>query len=217
MPLISSCGKYRLLFITLIGYILVAPFMHHDLLGRILYAFLFLLVMIGVSTNIKTPYHGAYIMPILGTLTLITTFFDDMSFQLLLASKAVSLMFFVYAIFLFGRNIFLDYHKDIDRIFGSISVYLLIGISYGIVYAGLQLLVPGSIIYQQSGMILHNSFDNFYFSFITLTTVGFGDIVPANDMARAIVMLEGITGLFYLAILVASLTNVFNAYTSQEK
>jgi voltage-gated potassium channel Kch len=52
-------------------------------------------------------------------------------------------------------------------------------------------------------------YDNYptatYFSFVTLTTLGYGDISPATPIAEVIVILEAVTGMFYLAVIVASL------------
>lgn len=215
MTLIEKRAKYRLLFLTLVGYILISPFTQDDLLGRFLYACLFLFVMIGVSANIRPEGHKCWIIPLLGMIVLITTFLDSLSLGFMIASKLIALLYFTYAIFLFGKNIFTDYHRDFDRIFGSISVYLLIGVVYAIIYLTIQTIYPGSIVYQQTGKSVIDSFDFYYFSFITLTTVGFGDIIPTNDLTRAFAMLEGITGLFYLAVLVASLTNILKGHTSK--
>lgn len=89
---------------------------------------------------------------------------------------------------------------------GAICIYLLIGLAYGFVYSMVEMLHPGSFehIHPVLGKSL-SEFDFFYFSFITLTTVGYGDVAVLTPYARSIVILESITGIFYLAILVARL------------
>jgi voltage-gated potassium channel len=98
----------------------------------------------------------------------------------------------------------------------SISVYLLLGLTWGLLYVVIFSLQPGAFsiaglvppIPGQSG----NSQPMFpilgYFSLITLSTVGYGDITPVTMQARFAAAAEGITGQFYLAILVARLVGM---------
>ena len=65
-----------------------------------------------------------------------------------------------------------------------------------------------AFVYSSTGLPLQHPFDDYYFSFVTLTTTGFGDIVPNSQVARSFVTIEAITGLFYLAILVAHLATL---------
>ena len=57
-----------------------------------------------------------------------------------------------------------------------------------------------------------HSFDAFYFSFITLSTVGYGDITPMSHVARTLAMTEAMTGTLYIAVLISRLVAL---YTSQ--
>ena len=55
-----------------------------------------------------------------------------------------------------------------------------------------------------------------YFSFVTLITIGFGDITPLKDISQTVVILEGIVGQFYVAILVARIVSVYAFYADKE-
>ena len=61
-----------------------------------------------------------------------------------------------------------------------------------------------------------NGFNGFYFSFITLSTVGYGDITPVSKVARMLAAMEAMTGLFYVAILIARLVSLYSAPGSTE-
>jgi hypothetical protein len=92
------------------------------------------------------------------------------------------------------------------RVQGGIAAYLLLGLSWAQAYALLELLRPGSF----SGAIGvaggHRAW--VYFSFVTLTTVGYGDILPVHPAARSLAVLEAVTGPLYIAILLARLVSL---------
>ena len=100
-----------------------------------------------------------------------------------------------------------------DTIFGAVAVYLLFGVIMAMMFHFLNNVSPGSVIasvgeatsilerYDQFGELL-------YFSFVTLTSVGYGDLTPISPPARSLAMLEGIVGQLYLAILIARLVGI---------
>jgi hypothetical protein len=61
-----------------------------------------------------------------------------------------------------------------------------------------------------------NGFTSLYFSFITLSTVGYGDIVPASEVARMLAMVEAMFGMFYMTVLVARLVSLYSSKTPLE-
>lgn len=88
----------------------------------------------------------------------------------------------------------------------GVSGYLLLGILWGLGFRLLERLSPGSFSY--SGAAAGGSMDGFnciYFSFVSLTTLGFGEIVPVSRVARMLTQGEAVAGMFYLAILISRL------------
>ena len=83
----------------------------------------------------------------------------------------------------------------------------MLGLVFGITYTVLETLLPGSFanIPEQPKAI---SSSLFYYSYVTLTTLGYGDIVPLRPLARTIAYLEAIVGVFYMAILVGSMIGI---------
>ena len=97
---------------------------------------------------------------------------------------------------------------DIDgkKILGAICLYLLMGLIWAVLYTLVQLTFPGSFTHISSDSAWFTLFPDFiYFSFVTITTLGFGDISPLSPISRFLVYFEAIVGQFYMAILVASL------------
>lgn len=93
-------------------------------------------------------------------------------------------------------------HFD-DRLIGAAAAYLLGAEFWAGVFSALVLLDPGSI--AQAGVAVQSADELKYFSFVTLTTLGYGDIVPVSREARALASFEAVSGVFFLAFLVSRL------------
>ena len=122
-----------------------------------------------------------------------------------IASILVLLFFLVNSLVLAIKHILFGPKIDMNKIVGSITIYLLIGIIWALLYGLIEVLIEGSF----SGNLLNlgdsRFWDLIYFSFVTLTTLGYGDILPMNTYARTLAYIEAIVGQFYIALLVASL------------
>lgn len=96
------------------------------------------------------------------------------------------------------------------RIRGAIAEYLLIAILFAFLYGLIEELAPGSLIIPESWTVspVAHGEAYYYFSIITLTTVGFGDITPVHPFVRSLVMLEALLGQLYPAILIARLVTL---------
>jgi voltage-gated potassium channel len=107
------------------------------------------------------------------------------------------------------RQIAVSNNISANRIIGAICVYLMIGVIWSIFYSLLEVGVPGSF----KGLMKQSSTDWspdwVYYSFVTLSTLGYGDITPLTFSARALSYFEAIVGQFYLAILVAGLVGAY--------
>ncbi len=99
-----------------------------------------------------------------------------------------------------------------DSIKGGICTYLLLGVTWGIVYRLLLFFDPAAFLVQgQAGPNL------FYFSYVTLTTVGYGDIVPATHFAQTLAFMEAVTGQMFIAIFIARLMGLHIAHVVSKK
>ncbi len=92
------------------------------------------------------------------------------------------------------------------RIQGAVAAYLLLGIIWAYAYSLLTLLRPGAFTGAVSGADSPRAW--LYFSFVTLTTVGYGDVLPVHPVARSLASLEAVVGPLYLAILIARLVSL---------
>jgi len=94
----------------------------------------------------------------------------------------------------------------------SISAYLLLGLMWTMAYWLVDQLTPGGAFSYNTNAGTHsmNGFTGFYFSFITLSTVGYGDITPVSRIARWLAAMEAMTGLLYVAVLIARLVSLYS-------
>ena len=116
------------------------------------------------------------------------------------------LSFFISTSYKTAKQVLFTGKIDGNKILGAICLYLLLGLIWAVLYTLLQLEFPDSFQTMQKHTQWFMLFPDFvYFSFVTMTTLGFGDISPNLPVARFLVYFEAIVGQFYLAILVASL------------
>jgi len=94
----------------------------------------------------------------------------------------------------------------------AVSIYLLLGATWAALYGVIENLHPGS--FQLGGHVTDRQSDLIYFSLVTLTTIGYGDIVPLTGEARMLAALEGVTGVLYIAITVAILVSGYRRTSS---
>jgi voltage-gated potassium channel len=129
---------------------------------------------------------------------------------------ASALLIATYAVLLAGHVVAAVYRErelSFDTIVGAISVYFLIAHTFALVYFALELAHQGSIAGADLEMATGGAVEGWplsaflYFSFVTLTTLGYGDMSPASPAARSLVMLEATCGQFFLAVLVARLVS----------
>jgi hypothetical protein len=123
---------------------------------------------------------------------------------IIICASFFAVLFFSYSIIGLLKFIFRESRVTKDVLFAAISVYLMMGITWAGSYALLSHLDPttfdiGSLENKDPNMIFT------YFSFVTLTTLGYGDIIPMTDIAYSMTILEATIGQLYLAVLIARL------------
>jgi hypothetical protein len=101
---------------------------------------------------------------------------------------------------------------NVEVLCASISAYLMLGLIWTMAYWLVAQLTPGAFAFNTATGTKETmeGFNAFYFSFITLSTVGYGDITPVSKVARMLAAMEAMTGLFYVAVLIARLVALYS-------
>lgn len=125
-------------------------------------------------------------------------------------------------VFLFGaaglivRSLFQSDQLSGDRIFGAVCGYLFLGLGWAVLYLLIEDFRPGSF-EASSSLIMSSEVSRVhphvltYYSFVTLTTVGYGDVTPLSSTTRTLAWIEAVSGQFYLAVVVAGLVSLIAA------
>jgi Ion channel len=99
---------------------------------------------------------------------------------------------------------------DREHLYAGLSAYLLAGIFFGVFYWVLENTWPGSLAVSSEGAQSNFSLPaGIYYSFVTLTTLGYGDIVPRSEVVRGLAIMEAVAGQLYLAVMIARLVSLY--------
>jgi voltage-gated potassium channel Kch len=164
---------------------------------------LLLLSLIGLRENRSWRNGLLILIGIMILATIIRNVTDYQNFKFVY--MFLLLTFFVSAAWLVGNRVLLTGEVDLNIITGSVALYLILGFIWAIFYTLLIQLSPEAIRGVEPENWTYSLSTMTYFSFVTLTTLGYGDISPVNPIAKVLVILEAVVGMFYIAIIVASL------------
>jgi hypothetical protein len=212
LPRFSSLG----LLLFLVFFFIISPFFSHGNAARVVLdisviLLLILSVYICSFNNRDLVFSGLLAIPALIRLINPSVGLNELT---LICNAA----FFAFVIFVILRKLFSTKHVTMDVIYAAITIYFLIGVFWGFIYMLLEYFYPGSFKLPQStaegALYPELGQDMIYYSFVTLTTVGFGDIHALSQPAKSFSALEAMMGPLYLAVLVARLVGM---HISQEK
>jgi hypothetical protein len=129
---------------------------------------------------------------------------------LYLASLVAQTLFHGFVIVCLLRYMLRDEIMTLDELYAAAALYVLLAFAFGFVYAGIEHVAPGSFVINPAndpdGVV--GWWELLYFSFTCISSVGFGEITPAADMARSVVMIEQMTGVLFLAIVISRLISM---------
>ena len=206
---------HRALLMTLLLIIFVSPIVqHYSGVRWLLVVFLTLVLLAAVKTvaNQARQYHIALVLGVLAMVSQFGTLIKNLGwFETVGYITMMSFLFWVCGLLL--RDIILRSQSvTLELILGAINIYLMVGLAFALMFGLIEHLQPGSFSGLAEQMNVPDPILNFvYFSFITLTTLGYGDITPLSQYATTASFTEAVFGQLYLAILVARLVGLYIA------
>jgi len=127
-------------------------------------------------------------------------------------------VFLAYVVFVvYKTSVFGAGRMTADRVSGAISVYFLLGLLWSMIYGIISAVDPGAFTGVEGFSLDEPGAQQgfIYFSFVTLTTVGYGDIAPVSSFARTLAWIEAVFGQLYLAVTIARLVSLEVTYRAQ--
>jgi hypothetical protein len=202
------------LLIALAVLLICAPFVEELEGGHLILSVLFSLVLLAAVFAVADRKRTLAIAVVLAvpaiTARWISQFRPDLIHPAVFLIFAILLLAFVIANLL--RFVLRAPVVTVEVLCASVAAYLMLGLMWTVAYWLVDQLTPGGAFSFNTsrGAQSMNGFTGFYFSFITLSTVGYGDITPVSQAARLLAAMEAMTGLLYVAVLIARLVSLYS-------
>jgi len=220
--------RFQYLLGIFLAYAVVTPILGQDVFARLISAVISSIAMVQTCVAIlpkrRVVLLGsllAFLVSIYGSFVTVANYppFNGVVCQS--SVKIISILFYAMA----GRLIFIDVIRagavDVNKLCGSICLYILIGVLWGQFYQLCDVLDPGCFLLDLSKLTRHGDISLYergsllnYFSFVTLSTLGYGDISPVTRITRTLSYSEAILGQLYIAVLVSRLVGLHIASTT---
>jgi hypothetical protein len=206
--------RFQFLLASLLLLFIVLPFFEYSVVTNVVISVILLFGTYAVAQR-KTVLIMSVILAVLSLVTTWTGYFIEAK-SFLLAGYGFAIAFFTLVSAVILWQVLSHREVTSETIAGSICVYLLLGVIWANVYALLETIEPHSFSGNEaqvesvegplSPQTRSTRFS--YYSFVTLTTLGYGEITPLTRPARNLAALEAIVGQLYLAVLVARLVGL---------
>jgi voltage-gated potassium channel len=187
-------------------------------LARIITTILFGITLLTAVFTVSRSRTTQVIAVLLGVPAIILQGFNVLAMRegFAIPAHLFALMFLAYTVCILLGYLFSADRVNVNTICASLCAYLLLGVLWAIGYSLLDILSPTSFSLtfasgeEESFMRFggENSVYPLYYSLVTMTTLGYGDITPASSMARMLAALQAVVGQVYLAVLVARLVGL---------
>jgi hypothetical protein len=206
------------LLVSLLFFLVLSAFVRDDWISEVvlvlsMYAIL-IVAILKVSEKRAMPWPVLLLTASSLLVTLVTIFHPVHTLQI--ANWLFLSVFFGYvSVALFS---FLERSGAIirEKLIACLGLYLILGMFYYAVFNLIQEIRPGSFVELGPTPVMASRDSLFYLSLATLTTLGYGDVVPVSRPARMIAALEAVTGVFYVAITVARLVAAYQQKEDSE-
>ncbi len=210
--------RYLLLLISLVLLLLIMPlfegFFKLTTLLDISITIIFLTSLYAISKRgMSLRIVIGLLLPVIATMWL--TYFIHIP-NLSLVGDCCSILFFAFTIIIILSTLFKEVEVTLDVIYGALSSFLLMALMWAFVYDILEVIRPGSFLITE-GQYKDSRIHFIYYSFVNITTVGFGDILPVSLTARSFSIAEMVVGQIYLIVLVARLVGINIAQSMDKK
>lgn len=215
-------GRYTLLLVTLLAVTALYPFAGDHGVVTVLLYFATLGVIVAALVECSNRRHAFTIAILFGVGTLVSRALSELGVPSAgLFDSGLRFVFLALVTGMIFADVLRSRRVTMNTVFGACAVYILMAFTWASVFGLVEGLQPGSfdltsVTANGPPRLLRIEAELNYFSMITLTTVGYGDVSPVSSQARSLAALEGILGQLYLAIIIARLVGLELAHRGGE-
>ncbi len=205
--------SYKYLVFSLLLLLVLYPFVEKYSAAQGILNFLMLLTLVSAAwaaARTRRQFLVVFLIAVILFIGRWAIFFVP-STPLALGESLLALAFFTYVLSIIIKDIIpIGDRVTTDTIYQAIGVYLLLGVAWAFAYVSLELIFPGSFTIGIDAVVQtdQNLHEFIYYSFVTMTTLGYGDITPLTPPAGSISFVQAVVGQIYLTVLVARLVGM---------
>nr|WP_320191078.1 potassium channel family protein [uncultured Desulfobacter sp.] len=204
-------NKYTILLCSVLLNVIAAPFFSQsnrpELFFNMTFSLIMLTAVLSVTRDKKMSQAASFVLMLPCLFFVWQAYFYTLEEHMLLASAVLQAMFLSYISLLIILFIFRSPVVTRDVVSAALVVYLFSAMLFAKLYLILELAYPGSFSISHE-TIRDNPGILKYFSMVTLSTLGYGDLSPVNDKSQTLASMEAIFGQIYLAVLIARLVGM---------
>jgi hypothetical protein len=205
-------ARYTLLLISILLLILLSPLFTGDFLGLVLLSATASVVLL-TGVYVISAHRGLFILAVVlaggAFSTTIATLFTSNA-SIAFAANGLKAVFLLLMAGVVLRDVIRDETVTLDMIRGAVCCYLLIGLGWAFLYPMVEFIHPGAFtgLSETADGALAVDPPMIYYSFVTLTTLGYGDMAPVSSMARTLAWMEAVFGQLFIAVIIARLVGL---------
>ena len=212
-PYRSIGNRFGILLAFFLAQLLSEPLFEGSMAAGYAADILFYLFLAAAAYSVRKSrfFKLAIVFGVCAILGEASSYFVD-NHNVLVATNFISCTYLGLVTLLIASTVLRQREISADIVMGGLCVYVLMGVFWTILFVNLELLEPGSFSFGVHGP--HPDMDSFYklllfYSYVTLLTIGYGDVVPMSGMAQTLTILEGLIGQFYLISFMAYLVGLY--------
>ena len=201
-------NRFLVLLISLVLFFVCFPIVEHSIIATLILNLFFMLIIFSgilAVSNTRRPFLISFSLALLTVVFRWIHYFYQLDLWLIL-EHGTNILFWSYIAVHLLKFILHQHIITAELIYAALAVYFIFGLAWASIYQVIEISNPASFSISNADSTKQNFiFQMWYFSMVTLTTLGYGDISPISMVARVFVVLEAILGQFYIAVLIASL------------
>ena len=181
---------------------------------NILFSLVFLIASNCLLLDMKLFYKGM-ILGLIATSCTWWTYFNPKGSQLVLIQNLAYFLFFAVLLLHILLTLFQSSQIDLNIVFGAMNGYIIIGLMGSFLMIMVNEVYPDAYLYNDDTPLIF--YDYIYFSFVNMTTLGFGDVIPKKAPAKGLTVIHTLVGQLYLSVIVGIMVGKFIVHSNYKK